>query len=71
MLVLSRKVEEKIRIAGNIVITVLQIRGNKARLGIEAPDDVKVLREELLGPRKDLPAKIPEERTDVQKTFTG
>ena len=47
MLVLSRKREERIMIADNIVITVLDIRGDKVRLGIEAPAEVPVHRKEV------------------------
>ena len=47
MLVLSRKRDEKIVIADTIVITVVEIRGDKVRLGIEAPKDVPVHREEV------------------------
>ena len=48
MLVLSRKVNEKIVIDGGIVITVVKVEGGQVRLGIEAPSHVKVYREELL-----------------------
>jgi carbon storage regulator len=48
MLVLSRKKQERIHIGNGIVITVLRIDGKAVRLGIEAPDEVPVLREELL-----------------------
>jgi carbon storage regulator len=47
MLVLSRKVNETIVINDNIVITVVDIRGDKVRLGIEAPKDVPVHRQEV------------------------
>lgn len=47
MLVLSRKRDEKIVINENIVITVVEIRGDKVRLGIEAPSDVSVHRQEV------------------------
>jgi carbon storage regulator len=47
MLVLSRKLNETIVLDGDIRITVVGIRGNHVRLGIEAPDTVRVLREEL------------------------
>ena len=48
MLVLSRKLNQEIRIAENIVVRVIGIKGNQVRLGIVAPADVPVLREELL-----------------------
>ena len=47
MLVLSRKVGEKIVIGDDVVITVLSSRGDQVRIGIEAPRDVTVWREEL------------------------
>src|SRR3982751_6559121 len=47
MLVLGRKLNEAVLIDGDIRITVVGIRGNQVRLGIEAPDRVKVFREEL------------------------
>jgi carbon storage regulator len=48
MLVLSRKRDERIVIGDNIVITVVDVRGDKVRLGIEAPIDVPVHRQEVL-----------------------
>ena len=47
MLVLSRKEAERIRLGDDIVITVVRIGGDKVRIGIEAPKDVLVLRDEL------------------------
>lgn len=47
MLVLSRKLNEKIVINGNIVITVVKMDRNQVRIGIEAPGDVSVFREEI------------------------
>lgn len=47
MLVLTRRVGEKIMIGEDIVITVLKIEGNSVKIGIEAPRYVKILREEL------------------------
>lgn len=47
MLVLSRKLGEKIVIADNIEIRVIKVEGKNVRLGIQAPDDVKVYREEV------------------------
>jgi carbon storage regulator CsrA len=47
MLVLTRKYQEKIKIGDNITITVLRMKGKAVRLGIEAPDNVPVIRGEL------------------------
>jgi carbon storage regulator len=47
MLVLSRKKDEKIVIGDTIKLMVIEIRGDKVRLGIEAPRDVSVHREEV------------------------
>lgn len=47
MLVLSRKIEESIIIDSNITVTVLDVRGDKVKLGISAPKDVTVNREEV------------------------
>jgi carbon storage regulator len=47
MLVLSRKKNESIVIDDRIVITVVEIRGDKVRLGIEAPRDVPIHRSEV------------------------
>lgn len=47
MLVLSRKRDERILIGDNIVITVVDVRGDKVRLGIDAPKEVPVHREEV------------------------
>lgn len=47
MLVLSRKERERIRLGDSIVITVVRVSGDRVRLGIEAPHNFVVLREEL------------------------
>ena len=47
MLVLSRKPTERIEIGDKVVVTVLEIRGSKVRIGIDAPKEVHVLRSEL------------------------
>lgn len=47
MLVLSRKKDEKIVIGDSITLMVIEIRGDKVRLGIEAPNDVSVHRQEI------------------------
>lgn len=48
MLVLSRKVNERVAIGSDIHITVLSVDGDKVKLGIEAPQSIRVFREELL-----------------------
>lgn len=59
MLVLSRKLGEKIVIGDNIVVTVVKIDRNQIRLGIEAPHEVPVYREEISPNRTTKPAEEP------------
>ena len=47
MLVLSRKTAEQIRIGDDITITVCGLRGNRVKLGFDAPQDVSIVRAEL------------------------
>jgi carbon storage regulator len=47
MLVLSRKKNERIRIGDEIIVSIAEIRGDKVRLAIEAPQDVRIHREEV------------------------
>ena len=47
MLVLSRKQDESIHIGDDIVLTILQVQGNRVRLGIDAPGNVLIRRSEL------------------------
>ncbi len=47
MLVLSRKENERIRLGDSIVVTIVRVAGDKVRLGIQAPPNVLVLRDEL------------------------
>ena len=47
MLVLSRKKMESVRIGSDIVITIIEIRGDKVRLGFNAPKDVSIHRQEV------------------------
>jgi carbon storage regulator len=59
MLVLSRKETQRIRVGDSIWVTVVRVSGDKVRLGIEAPSDVLVLRDELDPlPEKPLPSEI-------------
>lgn len=52
MLVLSRKRGEKVRINDNVIITVVEIRGDKIRLGFEAPQEIQINREEVYQARR-------------------
>ncbi len=47
MLVLSRKPGESILIGENVLLTVLEVTGNRVRLGIQAPPEVRIFRSEL------------------------
>lgn len=47
MLVLSRKESQRIRVGDSILLTIVKIAGDKVRVGIQAPGDVLVLRDEL------------------------
>ncbi len=47
MLVLSRKPGEKIKIGGNVTLSIERIRGNRVTVGIEAPGEVRIVRAEL------------------------
>jgi carbon storage regulator len=52
MLVLSRKKGQRIHLGESIVLTVLGYHGSQVRLGIEAPEDVVILREEVRNQRR-------------------
>jgi carbon storage regulator len=57
MLILSRRIHEVIMIGDDITVVVLGVKGNQARLGIKAPKDIAVHREEIY-------AKIQEELSE-------
>jgi len=72
MLVLSRQRDESIMIGDNVVVTVVDIRGDKVRLGIEAPSEIPVHRQEVYeaiqreNTRGGKPG--PEDAPDARKT---
>ncbi|MDR2245666.1 MAG: carbon storage regulator CsrA [Treponema sp.] len=47
MLILSRKVNEKIMIGDDISVSIIEVRGDQVRLGVDAPKTVKVFRQEV------------------------
>jgi carbon storage regulator len=53
MLVLARKSKETIQIGDQITISILRIKGNSVRIGIEAPGDVRVIRGEIASKHQD------------------
>ncbi len=55
MLVLSRRQGEQIKISDSITLTIVSVRGQNVRLGVDAPMTVSVVREELL-PRNGSPS---------------
>lgn len=57
MLVLSRRESERIRLGDGIVVTVVRISGDRVRIGIEAPENVAVVRDEL-APKQPAPQAV-------------
>jgi len=55
MLILRRRINELIFIDGDIKITVLDIKDNQVKIGIDAPEDVSIVREEILDRPKEDP----------------
>lgn len=53
MLVVTRRVDEVVQIGENISVMVVEIRNNQVRIGITAPDDVVIVRRELLEGEQD------------------
>lgn len=47
MLILSRKIDEKIKIGEDITITIIDVHGDQVKIGVEAPKNVKVFRQEV------------------------
>lgn len=63
MLVLTRRIDEQIRVGDEITITIVRIKGRSVRIGIDAPRDVSVRRSELeadLTSSRQSPARPPE-----------
>jgi carbon storage regulator len=64
VLVLTRKIGEVLRIGSDVTVTVLDVKGNQVRLGINAPKEVEVHREEVF-------ERIQEERRKAADALAG
>ena len=62
MLILTRRVGEKLIIGENVIVTVLGVKGNQIRIGIDAPPEIQVHREEIF-------QRILAEREEADGTF--
>ena len=59
MLVLSRREGERIKVGDSIVVTVVRVTGDRVRVGIEAPSEILVLRDELQARKPAPPLLLP------------
>ena len=71
MLVLSRREHERIRLGDSIVVTVVRLAGDKVRLGIEAPAEVVVLRDELAPRPEPRPLPGPQQAPEASGPADG
>lgn len=66
MLVLSRKCMQSVTIGSEIRVTVIRLEGNQVRIGIEAPRDVRILRDELVDGYEEAPEASFEASLDLE-----
>jgi carbon storage regulator len=71
MLILTRKVGEVIRIGDAVTIRVLEVRGSQVRLGVDAPADVRIFREEVYRAMQDEQAEAPVPAASGRKPGTA
>jgi carbon storage regulator CsrA len=69
MLVLTRKLQQQIKIGDRITVTILRVKGHTVRIGIDAPREVRVVRGEL-PPKGDDHAAEPVETTVIEARVT-
>jgi carbon storage regulator CsrA len=65
MLILTRKLEQSIVIQGDIVVTVLGVDGDRVRLGISAPENISILRKELVDAKEPVPLRPRQPRGEA------
>jgi len=71
MLVLSRKIDESVQIGDEITVTVLKVKGNTVRIGIDAPKSVRVVRGELESHRKSRTETVSESASSKETAPKG
>ena len=64
MLILTRRVDESLVIGDNVTVTILGVKGNQVRIGVDAPRDVTVHREELAQKQDSRECKLSLNRDD-------
>jgi carbon storage regulator len=67
MLILDRRPNEQVVIGDEIVLTILEVRGGKVRIGIAAPVEISIIRDELLDRRQIQPAKDAKWKSSTMK----
>lgn len=71
MLVLTRKIGSNILIGDNIKISLISVEGDKARIGIEAPKDIRILREESITNTIEENQRAAHEMMDLKELFSN
>ena len=73
MLILSRKIDEKIKIGTDITITLIDVHGDQVKIGVEAPKDVKVFRQEVFDAiqNENKAAVVVSEETENEKAISA
>ena len=68
MLILTRRIGESVVIGGDVTVTLLGVKGNQARLGVDAPKDITVHREEIHERIEGEQTAVEEKRRRAQNT---
>ena len=73
MLILSRKIDEKIKIGNDITITLIDVHGDQVKIGVEAPKEVKVFRQEVFDAiqNENKAAVVDSQESDSEKAISA
>ena len=73
MLILSRKIDEKIKIGNDITITLIDVHGDQVKIGVEATKDVKVFRQEVFDAiqNENKAAVVDSQESDSEKAISA